>query len=78
MRAGQGQETWKRWVARTRVPSDSDECCFVTGAAETVRESAGGAVTGEKCIEFQFTETAADFFLYIWRKNWHQRQLRER
>lgn len=26
-----GQETWKRWLARTRVPPDSDEGCFDTG-----------------------------------------------
>lgn len=51
---------------------------LIQGAAETGRASAGGTAMGEKFIEFQFIETGLDFLLYIWRKNWQWKQLRER
>lgn len=76
MRVGHGQEAWKRHLAMTRVPSDSDEGCFVT--AESGRASAGETAMGGKSIEFQFIEARPDLLLYVWRKNWQWKQLRER
>lgn len=69
-----GRDSWQG----PESPQEVMKAVLTQGAAETGRASAGGIATGEKFIEFQFIETGPDFLLYIWRKNWHWKQLRER